>query len=97
MLINADGKMTDAFAHFRYPDWLRVLVGVLDIAGGLLLLLPRFTWLGSATLSVIMIGAVVSHVRVEEYFPQTLPGAVLFVLLALITYLRWPRSVSKTT
>jgi uncharacterized membrane protein YphA (DoxX/SURF4 family) len=96
-LINYEGQATDGFAHFGYSDWFRVLIAVLYLAGGLLLLLPRFAWIGSATLALIMIGAVVSHLKVEEYFPHPIPGAVLFVILALITYVRWPRSVSKTT
>jgi putative oxidoreductase len=95
-LVNYNGQATEGFAHFGYPDWFRVLVAVLYLAAGLLLLLPRFAWIGSATLAVIMIGAVVSHLKVEEYFPQPIPGAVLFVILALITYVRRPRAVSKT-
>jgi putative oxidoreductase len=95
-LVNYNGQATEGFAHFGYPDWFRVLIAVLYLAGGLLLLLPRFAWMGSATLAVIMIGAVVSHLKEKEYFPEPLPGAVLFVILALITYVRWPRSASKT-
>jgi putative oxidoreductase len=96
-LVNYNGQATDGFAHFGYPDWFRVLIAVLYLACGLLLLLPRFAWIGSATLAVIMIGAVVSHLKEKEYFPEPLPGAVLFVILTLIAYVRWPRSVSSTT
>jgi uncharacterized membrane protein YphA (DoxX/SURF4 family) len=96
MLINSEGKMTEGFEHFGYPDWFRVLIAVLYIAFGLLLLLPRFAWIGSGGLAVIMIGALVSHLRVKEYFPEPIGSVVCFLILALITYLRWPRSVSKT-
>ena len=95
MLIDYEGKASKGFADFGYPDWFRVLIGVLDIAGGLLLLLPRFAWLGSATLAAIMAGAVVTHLKAEQYFPEPLPAAVFFVILALITFMRWPRSANK--
>jgi uncharacterized membrane protein YphA (DoxX/SURF4 family) len=83
-LVNNKGQATEGFARFGYPDWFRILIGVLYVAGGLLLLLPRFAWIGSVMLAVIMVGAVVSHIRVEEYFPHTLPAAVLCVILLLI-------------
>ena len=55
-LVNYEGKASEGMAKFGYPDWFRILIGVLELAGGLLLLLPRFAWIGSSTLVVIMIG-----------------------------------------
>jgi uncharacterized membrane protein YphA (DoxX/SURF4 family) len=89
-------KQGEQFAELGYPDWFRVLIAVLEIAGGLLLLLPRFAWIGSGMLAVIMVGAVVSVVRVGAP-ANAIPAAVFLVILLFITYARWPRSVSKST
>jgi hypothetical protein len=61
-----------------------------------MLLLPRVAWIGSGLLAVIMVGAVVSVARLGAY-ANAIPAAVLLVVLLFITYVRWPRSVSKST
>jgi uncharacterized membrane protein YphA (DoxX/SURF4 family) len=77
------------FEDLGYADWFRVLIGALEITGAVLLLLPRLAWIGSGMLGVIMIGAVVSVVRVGVYEHALVP-AVLFVALVWITYMRSP-------
>jgi putative oxidoreductase len=89
-------KASEQFAQLGYPDWFRILIAVLEIAGAIVLLIPRLAWVGSGVLGVIMVGAVVSLVHVGAYTEAPVP-AVVFVVLLVITYVRWPHSVSKTT
>ncbi|MBK9692613.1 MAG: DoxX family protein [Gemmatimonadetes bacterium] len=53
----ADGFWTEAFARWGYPPWLRILVGLGEVAGGLALLVPWIASYGALTLIVVMLGA----------------------------------------
>ena len=75
------------FAKWGYPDWFRLLVGALEVAAGIALLIPRAAIVASATLAVVMAGAVYTHVRHDEAAQAMVP-AVLLILLALVGYLR---------
>jgi putative oxidoreductase len=46
-----------AFARWGYSDDFRILIGVLEIAGGILLAIPQTTVYAAALVDVIMIGA----------------------------------------
>jgi putative oxidoreductase len=80
----------EQFANFGYEDWFRVLIGVAEIGGGLLLLAPRTTFYGAAALGIIMLGAVYTHLA-HGQVPQALVPLVLFGLLAYVGYARRPR------
>ena len=49
------------FARWGYPDGFYMVIGVLEAAGGLAMLVPRLTAYASAMLGVIMIGAAATH------------------------------------
>jgi putative oxidoreductase len=48
---------TGAFERWGYPVWFRYTIGVLETAGGALLLVPRFTTYAATILTAIMVGA----------------------------------------
>jgi uncharacterized membrane protein YphA (DoxX/SURF4 family) len=77
------------FAQWGYPSWFRVFVGAWEVGFGLLLLVPRYSFLAAVFLAVGMIGAVYT-----EAFRGTpamaITPAVLLVLLALVAYRRRP-------
>lgn len=77
------------FEHFGYPQWFRVVVGVVEVVGALALLWPRVTAVAAAALAAVMAGAAWSHVRVGESPDAALP-AILCVLLVAIAWVRWP-------
>lgn len=53
----ADGFWSEPFARWGYPPWLRVLVGVGEVAGGVALLIPWIASYGALALGVVMLGA----------------------------------------
>src|SRR5262245_27558178 len=61
-------KLAGAEAHIRhfavwgYPDWFRLVVGAIETASALSVLVPRFAWIGAGALMVIMAGATYTHV-----------------------------------
>jgi uncharacterized membrane protein YphA (DoxX/SURF4 family) len=79
------------FAAFGYPDWFRVLIGVVEVGGALALLLPRAAFYGVGALAVVMAGAVFTLLRAGEV-PQAVVPVVLLGLLALVGYARRPRA-----
>ena len=50
------------FSQWGYPHWFLVVVGVLELGGGLLLLFPRIAPYAAMVLGVVMLGATVTTV-----------------------------------
>ncbi len=86
--------MVDEFHHFGYPDWIRLLVGVVEVVGSVLLLVPRTAFIGAGLLSCVMVGAVASHIAFREFAFAIIPF-VLLLLLAVLGQAR--RSPHRTT
>ncbi|MBX3002534.1 MAG: DoxX family protein [Anaerolineales bacterium] len=77
------------------PKPLMTFIGLAEIAGGLGLLLPMPTgiapWLtplAAALLAVVMLAAIVFHLRRKEY-PNIGINVVLLLLAALVAWGRW--------
>lgn len=87
-----------AFRVWHYPDWFRILIGVLEVLAVLLLVVRRVASLGAAIIMVVMLGAMATHVRTghprqvtSEILPLTL-STIVFV--ARRRYLIPPREAS---
>jgi uncharacterized membrane protein YphA (DoxX/SURF4 family) len=52
-----DRFWTTAFAGWGYPAWFRVLVGAVEVTGGVAILVPRVASYGALALAVVMMGA----------------------------------------
>ncbi len=52
-----EGFWTAAFERWGYPAWLRVPVGVLEVGGGIMLVIPWLATYGGLALAVVMGGA----------------------------------------
>lgn len=57
----------DAFTRWGYPLWFMYLVGIIEVGGAILLLVPRLTALVAGGLAVFMLGAVATHVVHAEW------------------------------
>src|SRR5262249_35743622 len=71
------------FHRFGYPDWFRLLIGAVEVAGGLLLLPSRTAPFARAVLAIVMVGAAVSHLIHHEIVMAGLPLMLLLLLAAL--------------
>jgi uncharacterized membrane protein YphA (DoxX/SURF4 family) len=71
------------FATWGLPTWFLALVGTFEVLGGLFLLLPATTPIGSLILSTVMVGAVWVHVAYREW-PHLLTVSVLLGLFLAI-------------
>ena len=61
-------------------------MGLAELLGSILLLIPRLVKFGAMLLIVVMAGATATHVPHRE--PQVITTLVLLALLALVLYLR---------
>lgn len=73
------------FHRWGYPDWFRVVVGLIEIASAALLLIPRFASYGGIMFGVIMLGAIATHYQHNE--TGRLPFNVLLLTLSVIVAL----------
>jgi uncharacterized membrane protein YphA (DoxX/SURF4 family) len=85
-----DPVMVDMFADIGAGQWLRYLVGALEVAGGVGLLIPALAGLASLGLAALLTGAVITDQFVLEQSPW-LPLALL-VVAAVIARARWSRT-----
>jgi uncharacterized membrane protein YphA (DoxX/SURF4 family) len=71
------------FAMVGLPNWFLALVGTFEVIGGILLLVPAATPIGSLVLSTIMVGALWTHAARGEWI-NLLPVGVLLTLFLMI-------------
>jgi putative oxidoreductase len=75
------------FGLLGFPVWFMYVTGVLEIAGAVALLIPRYAVVGAVLIICVMLGALASllmHAQMS-LLPATL---VLLVLAAAVGYLR---------
>lgn len=56
-----------AFERWGYPLWFMYFTGAVEVAGGVGLLIRRFSALAASGLAAMMIGAVATHVIHDEW------------------------------
>ncbi|SDW95740.1 Uncharacterized membrane protein YphA, DoxX/SURF4 family [Marininema mesophilum] len=85
----------EGFHKFGFPDWFRLVIGSLEVIGGIALLFRKYTRHGVALLSTIMIGAIISILMKGNAMDVMMPGITLAVL-ATIGTLRKPVKQGKS-
>lgn len=104
-LMSGSGKLTNGetatgmtfdeqFVAWGLPAWFRLVVGSAEVAGAIGLLVPRLRFYAAAGLTAVMGGAVLTHLRIEEYAPAVVP-LVLGLLTATLAWLALPEWVSQ--
>ena len=79
-------EMVALFEAIGIGQWFRYVTGLLELTGALLIVVPRTKFFGAALLSVVMVGAVLTHVFILHSAP-TAPA----VLLVLAGFVAWAR------
>jgi putative oxidoreductase len=77
-------RWSERFAHWGYAVNVHYLVGVLEVLGGLGVLIPKWRRAAAATLVGLMLGAVSTHALNAE-FPRLIPPLVLGALALLVS------------
>ena len=76
--------MVQQFETIGLGQWFRYLTGGLEVAGAVLLLVPRLSGLGALLLSCVMAGAVAAHL--VKLGGSPVPAMVLLAMLLVIAW-----------
>lgn len=90
-LIGNDPIGLQAAAMRGFPGWIRVLVGLVEVGGAVMLLVPAVAGIAAALLALLMIPATITQWISGE--PGVAVPIVLFVLLLLVAWRRNPAAV----
>lgn len=82
----------EIFDQIGAGQWYRYLVGVLELAGGIGLLIPALAGLAALGLAGVMVGATLTQLFVLDSVVMALTPAVLLVVLLLVAWGRWPQT-----
>jgi putative oxidoreductase len=81
--------MVDMFETIGAGQWLRLLVGALEVAGALGLLIPRTAGLAALGLCGLLLGAILTNLLILQVGSEV--AIVLLLLSALVAWGRWPQ------
>lgn len=79
--------MASQFAGWGYPVWFMTVIGIIEVGGGITLLVPRTAAYAAAALGVVMLGAAYTHIANAEGAAVLRPLLFLAVL-AVVFWLR---------
>ena len=85
-------EMVALFEAVGIGQWFRYVTGLMELTGALLIVIPRTKFFGAALLSVVMVGAVLTHL----FILHTAPTAPV-VLLVLAGAVAWARRGEVTS
>jgi putative oxidoreductase len=80
--------MVELFDKVGRGQRLRYLTGLLEVAGAIGLLIPRYAFYAAGLLAIVMVGAIIAHVTVLGTSPAV--PVVLLILSGTIAWLRKP-------
>ena len=78
----------EQFARWGYPSWFVYVVGLVEVAGAILVLIPATRFYGAALLAINMAGAAFTHARAHEWSSLPAPMALLFLAVIVAWYRR---------
>lgn len=84
--LTSNPQMIQNFENWGYPSWFYLVIGILELAGAILLFVPKMTLYAVIGLAIIMIGAVVTHL-IHDSIHDILGPVIYLVLLSGIAYL----------
>ncbi|MDA0366984.1 MAG: DoxX family protein [Proteobacteria bacterium] len=85
--LSGSADMVTAFNAFGFPLWFMTLVGLAEVAGAVVLLLPPIAFIGGLGLMGVAGGAFITHMASGDSFGTAIPSIVLFVLITVVTWL----------
>jgi len=84
--LSGDEQMIQTVAATGIGQWLRYVMGLIEFASAILLLIPALSGIGALLVVPIMIGAIVTHVLIIGGSPALPIG-----LLAIASVVAWGR------
>jgi putative oxidoreductase len=92
--ISGSKMHVEGFKHWGYPQWFRVVTGIIELAGAAALIVGYWesSWvaLGAVILGITGIGGILTHMRVKDSFKDTF----MILLLAIISIVLFVNNAS---
>jgi uncharacterized membrane protein YphA (DoxX/SURF4 family) len=87
------------FTKVGIEPWGRILVGILELAAGVMLIIPGTAWLGAILALAMMAGAIGMHLTLLGIAVQDDGGYLFFLslIVAICSAYTLPRNVDKIT
>lgn len=80
--------MVELFASLGFGQWLRYVTALVELTGGVLLIVGHMEYLAALALAVIMVGATAASVIVFDRSP--IPPALTLIALVVLAWKRLP-------
>ncbi len=77
-------------------QWLRYVAALVEIVGGIAVLMPRYSWQGAALLLLLDVGALIAQVA-KIHFDWIHVVVIGAILVALVLQDRWARRSTTST
>jgi putative oxidoreductase len=77
-----DSGWARAFRVWHYPDWFRILIGVIEVSAVLILFIRRFALVGAVMIIVVMLGGMATHLWWGQ--PRHMTSEILPLVLATV-------------
>lgn len=90
-LINP-AQASGMFVNYGYPAWFALVIGAVEVIGGVLLLVPRVAFYAAGALAVVMAGAAFTHLKTAGEAPRAIVPIVLLLLSIVIALARRPKA-----
>lgn len=81
-------QMISMFQQIGLGQWFRYLTGIIEIAGAMMLVIPRTALFGGSLLALTMIGGIATHLFLVGGSP--VPAIVLLALASVVVWYRRP-------
>jgi uncharacterized membrane protein YphA (DoxX/SURF4 family) len=85
-----DSGWARAFRVWHYPEWFRILIGVVEVSAALLLFARRFALAGAVMIMTVMLGGMATHIWWG--YPRQVTSEVVPLVLATVIALGRRRS-----
>ncbi len=91
--------MAEEFEHYGLPVWFRNVIRVSKLSAGAMMIVgiwvPLVAVIAGIGLAVLMAGAVMAHLKVEDPLYKALPASIFLVLCVLVAYFQWNATVGS--
>lgn len=86
-------QMIDEFKRYGLPQWLRIVTGLLEIGGAVLIISgiwnDMLAAIAGILLVIIMAGAIVTHLRIKDPASKTGMPIILIALSLIVLIMNW--------
>lgn len=93
MKVFGSKMQVESFKHLRLPQWFRVVTGLMQYIGVIALIVgiwePSWAAWAGIWFGIMMLCAILFHVRVKDSVANSLPAFVLMVLAIAVTVIQY--------